>query len=165
MVVTFFMVHLMACAWGCVGLNWYPTEGLTVDEIERPWIEAYGYVGISTHRIYLLSMYVSVTAMFGGVSSITPQNFAEYMLLTTMMFLGSMVWAWVIGSLCGVVATLNPHATAFRNTMDELNHFMRIHSFPRAHKARLREFFRHTKEFSRQHSYDTLFEQMSRQLC
>ena len=34
------------------------------------------------------------------------------------------VWAWVIGSLCGILATLNPHATAFRNTMDELNYFM-----------------------------------------
>ena len=31
-----------------------------------------------------------------------------------------MVWAWVIGSLCGILATLNPHGTAYQNTMVSL---------------------------------------------
>ena len=54
-----------------------------------------------------------------------PSNYAEIVFYTAMMLFGSMVWAWVIGSLCGILATLNPHATDFQNTMDELNHFMR----------------------------------------
>ena len=162
--LTMFMVHLMACAWGACGLYWYPTEGLTVVEIERPWLEAYGFTTLATHRIYLLSLYVSVVSMFGGVGSIAPQNFAEYMLLTVMMFCGSVAWAWVIGSLCGILATLNPHTTAFRNTMDELNHFMHINHFSTHHRVRLREFFRNTKEHARIQAYDNLFHRMSHAL-
>jgi hypothetical protein len=120
--MTAFMVHLMACVWGAVGLYWTPSEGLTVTTVEQPWIVYYGYHGVATHRLYALSLYVAVVAMFGGVGSIAPQNFAEYMLLTIMLFIGSVAWAWVIGSLCGILATLNPHATAFRNTMDEYDH-------------------------------------------
>ena len=46
-----------------------------------------------------------------------------------MMLIGSMVWAWVIGSLCGILATLNPLGLAFQNLMDELNLFMRDNNF------------------------------------
>ena len=74
------------------------------------------------------------------------------------------VWAWVIGSLCGILATLNPHATAFRNTMDSLNSFMALHRVPSAHRTRLREFFRHARSYARAHSYDELYEFMSHQL-
>jgi len=81
-----------------------------------------------------------------------------------MMLFGSMVWAWVIGSLCGILATLNPHATDFQNTMDELNHFMRERNFPEPHRMRLREFFRQTQDFSRLASYDKLMVKMSVQL-
>ena len=44
--------------------------------------------------------------------------------ITRMMLIGAMGWAWVSGALCGILATLNPHATAFQNLMDELNYFM-----------------------------------------
>ena len=44
-VTTFFMLHLMACAWGFVGLHWHPTDGLTVVELEKPWVVYYGFAG------------------------------------------------------------------------------------------------------------------------
>ena len=74
--VTAFLVHLMACVWAACGLYWYPTEGLTLEE-ETTWIEAYGFMPLprlATHRLYLLSLYVAVVSMFGGVGSITPQK-------------------------------------------------------------------------------------------
>ena len=83
--------------------------------------------------------------MFGSVGSIAPRNYAEFCALTGMMLVGSSIWAWVIGSLCGILATLDPHATAFRNLMDELNFFMRMHSFDADHRVRLREFFRQVR--------------------
>ena len=44
-----------------------------------------------------------------------PRSFAEYMVISLMMFVGSIAWAWVIGSLCAILSTLNPHETKFRN--------------------------------------------------
>merc|ERR1711865_1371633 len=52
----------------------------------------------------------------------------------------------------------------FRNTMDELNYFMAESNFPTAHKGRLREFFRHRKDFDRIVAYETLLSKMSSQL-
>ena len=96
-------------------------------DTETTWIVANGYtpwVEERPLRIYTVAFYTAVVAMFGGVGSIVPNSYTEFVALTVMMILGSFVWAWVIGSLCGILATLNPHATAFRNTMDELNYFM-----------------------------------------
>jgi len=102
--------------------------------------------------------------MFGGVGSIIPCNYAEYVALTSMMIFGSLIWAWVIGSLCGVLATLNPQATAFYNTMDELNRFIRERGFDQRASIRLRDFFRSTQDFLRMESYDELLQKMSLKL-
>ena len=88
----------------------------------------------------------------------------EYVIYAMMMMFGSLVWAWVIASLCGILATLNPHGTAFQNTMDELEYFMRERNFPMQHRVRLRDFFRQTQDFARLNSYNTLMVKMSTQL-
>ena len=174
MTTTFFLVHFMACTWAYVGLNWEPTPGSTLDW-ESTWLDHYGFVNSSNannaqnlavgpHRLYFISLYVAVCSMFGSVGSISPRNYAEYMVITLMMLVGSMVWAWVIGSLCGILATLNPHGTAFQNLMDELNFFMRTNNFQSEHRVRLREFFRQTQDFNRIQSYDKLLLKMSAQL-
>lgn len=116
------------------------------------------------HRLYTISLYVSVVAMFGGVGSIVPMNFAEYILYTLMMVFGSFVWAYVIGSFCGILSTLNPHAVAFQNMMDELNLFMADLNFSTKHRIRLREFFRQTQDFFRSQEYDKLIAKMSAKL-
>ena len=38
-------------------------------------------------------------------------------LLVSVLLARGVRRAWVIGSLCGILATLNPHATAFQNLM------------------------------------------------
>ena len=164
-VMTVFLVHILACFWAYTGINWkrddddleHETTWVIAGQFE-PWIEN------SPISIYTVSFYVAVVAMFGGVGSIVPHNYYEYMVLTIMMVLGSFVWAWVIGSLCGILATLNPHATNFRNTMDELNWFMTESGFTQPHRVRLREFFRQTEDFSRTVAYNELLEKMSAQL-
>ena len=72
-VTTFFMVHLMSCAWAYTGLNWMPSPGVTL-AWERPWIDVYEFSDVTTTRLYVISLYVAVVAMFGGVSNLTPCN-------------------------------------------------------------------------------------------
>ena len=105
LLLTSFCVHLMACIWGAEGLYWTPTAGYSL-EFETSWIDAYNLTGLATHRLYSVSMYVAAVAMFGGVGSIAPQNYAEYVLLTSMMFIGSMVWCGLSNRSVGVISLL-----------------------------------------------------------
>ena len=102
--------------------------------------------------------------MFGSIGPIAPGTLGEYIAVTLMMLVGSMVWAWVIGSLCGILATLNPHVTRFRNQMDELNHFLTMANMPKEMRTRLRDFFLMNRDYDRQHAHDGLLHKMSVQL-
>lgn len=44
----------------------------------------------------------------------------EYFVQAGMMLCGSCVWAYVIGSCCGILATLNPALLEYRQQLDEL---------------------------------------------
>lgn len=99
------LIHYLACWWVWTGLNWTPTEGTTVclayeadgetcaDYDEQPWIVYYSMDTYPMYRLYAVATYVSIVAIFGGVSSVSPQNFLEYCTLTMMMFAGGMAWA------------------------------------------------------------------------
>jgi hypothetical protein len=57
--------------------------------------------------------------LFAGSCEINPNCVAEYFVQALMMLCGSCVWAYVIGSCCGILATLNPAVIEYRQTMDE----------------------------------------------
>ena len=40
--MTIFLVHMMACLWAYIGINWVPTCGTTL-EFETTWIKHYGF--------------------------------------------------------------------------------------------------------------------------
>ena len=161
------MVHYLACLWAYTGLNWEATEGSTIMEgpgAEKSWIEAYHMEDYGMHRLYAVSTYVAIVAIFGGVSSVTPKNFAEYCVLTSMMFIGGMAWAYVLSMLCSIFSALNPQETAHKNMMDSLTHFMEDRAFEPHFKQRLRDFFTYTKDYAREVGYQNLFERMSSRL-
>jgi len=180
MLSTCFLVHLMACTWAWTGINGpdvLPNRCMgTFEECwgshpmtETSWIVNHHLTleeNPSNHQrlVYIVSFTQAVCAMFGSIGPIAPGTIVEYIIVTLMMLFGSMVWAWVIGSLCGILATLNPHATAFRNQMDELNYFIHMTNMPSGMRERLREYFRMTQDYERQHAYDGLLHKMSIQL-
>ena len=163
MVLLMLMIHYLACVWVYTGLRWERTEGVSTGD-EQSWIDAYGMRNYAMHRLYAVAIYVSIVAIFGGVSSVSPQNFAEYVTLTTMMFTGGMAWAYVLSMLCSIFSALNPRETAHKNLMDELTFFMNDRGFDAEHRQRLRDFFTYTKDYARAQGYDSLFERMSTRL-
>ena len=42
-----------------------------------------------------------------------------------MLLTGSSMWAYIIGSACGIIATLDPALIQYRQTLDELNFFVK----------------------------------------
>ena len=63
---------------------------------------------------------------------------------------------YVIGAVCSIMAAFNAEELSFRDTMDRLDHFMRLKSLPLEMRGRLRAFFRHRRSMQRDLSYDSL---------
>ena len=104
---TFLMMivaHWLACLWGFIS-----EEGSYFD---TPWTH---YVpsgeGISWRQkakigpdagmydLYVICLYVALNNIFGGACEINPANYNEFFWQTFMMFVGSSLWAYVIGSV------------------------------------------------------------------
>jgi hypothetical protein len=132
------------------------------------WIEANGFQDYvdddQMQFIYMISLYVSIVAMFGGIGTVGPNNPNEYLTLIFILGIGCFFWAYVISSLCTVLGSLSPHKTEFRNTMDALNHFMDDNNFVTDHRVRIRRFFRSTQDYTRQEKNKRLIDLMSPRL-
>ena len=120
------LAHWLACLWGVVGqqrsngLSWH-------DNLPEPMLEYAASDEQYEHalELYGVALYVALNNIFGGSCEIYPQTWYEYYVQALMMLVGSSVWAYVIGSTCGILATLNPALIEYRQTMDELNEVTR----------------------------------------
>ena len=103
-----------------------------------------GYTCQSATNMYMAAAYWSVmtiTSVGYGDIAATPFNPTEQAVCIALMLVSSLIYAQVIGTYCGVVANLNPEATAFRETLDDLNRFMTREELPNEMRQRLREYF------------------------
>ena len=204
------LLHWFTCVWAFVALQGVP--GVSLDGLDT-WVKVTLGDDPELGSIYMVGLYVSVVALFGGIGSVGPTNMCEYAVLTCILFSGCFFWAYVISSLCSMLATLNPHGaprtsrippfsphpglayrasaaisiaasplrahtlwltrsdphvlcavTAFRQTMDELNHFMEENEFTQGHRVRIRRFFRATQDFVRRADSKRLLDKMSDRL-
>merc|ERR1740121_3261111 len=57
-----------------------------------------------------------------------------------MAALGSCVWAYVIGSVCGIITSMDPHTLEFQRSMDDLNIIMSENHLPQEVRRRLRTY-------------------------
>ena len=140
MMMTLVLAHWLACLWGFVGLQDY-LELSSWEDSEGP-IAWGGYLADQSWRSkasvlqagpwdhYGMALYVALNAIFGGSCEINPANFIEFYTQSFMLIIGSSVWAYVIGSACGVIATLDPALVEYRQTLDELNYFVKDQAIP-----------------------------------
>jgi len=131
---------------------------------QEHWLCRYqgrGLVGPGEDHQYFASLYVAVLQVGGGVGSIVPENMPEYIFVTFMLLCGSTFWALIVGSICGIVATGDPHATEFKQKMDELNYFMTDMLIEPTLRVRAREYFRQTRDLRKKLSYAELIERLS----
>ena len=115
--------------------------------------------------IYASSMYLAIVTITSvGYGDITATNVSETVVLTVLMMLSALMWGLVIGTFSGIFSTMNPSETAFRNVMDELNHFMRNYGFQQDTQRRVREYFYQSRHLQAAKSHTALLEMMSPKL-
>ena len=119
----------------------------------------------SPGAIYAASLYLAIVTITSvGYGDITATNVSETVILTILMMLSALMWGLVIGTFSGIFSTMNPSETAFRNVMDELNHFMRNYGFDPDTQRRVREYFYQSRHLSASKSHTALLEMMSPKL-
>ena len=176
LLLTLMMAHWLACLWGYVGRN--SGDGILSadaprDPLNQSWIELAGFVDLfdetgahgtplaGAFRLYGASLYVSLNNIFGGSCELHPANYVEYYAHCLMMLVGSSIWAFVIGSGCGIIATLNPERIEYRQTMDQVNYFAKSRRLPPHLTHKLRSFFHSTQHIFHAKRFDALLEKMS----
>jgi len=169
LLLTAFTAHWMACMWVMVGkVNDIDEDTVILDSshaFSTSWIHKAGLTTATPVEIYGVSIYCAFSLIFGcGPGPSSPTTPVEYYVQMVVMVIGAFVWAYVISSGCGIIATLNPERVRFRNMMDELNFFARDKKLPRPVTVKLREFLSQTAHVHRQSQYNVLLDSMSARL-
>jgi len=112
-------------------------------------------------ELWIVGVYISLMSMGGGVGSIVPSNTAEYCLFLVSILIGSVLWATVVGTICGIAAAGNPFKMAYKHSMDQLNYFLEDMSMPIDVRHRSREYLRNARELGKKLTYNELVDRLS----
>ena len=117
---------------------------------------------IGDWQMYTISLYWSVMTLstigYGDVPIVTH---SERILATICMLIGAGVYAYMVGAICGIVASMDMLTTEFNQTMDSLNDYMAEMGLPKEMRYKLRTYFHHCKHINRIKNYKHLLEGMS----
>jgi potassium voltage-gated channel Eag-related subfamily H protein 7 len=166
-IIVTLVCHWMACIWGAIGIYYSdkdrPTSWLCAlrgatycedKDVEQEHME-----------VYLRSIYWAIITLTSiGYGDITPQNNVEYMVSLVCSMVMASVWAYVIGCVCGIVSTLDPHEISFKRNMDDLNWMMKDVNMPSDMAQRFRKYLIEGKEMNKMKSQNAVIDQMSPQL-
>ena len=112
-------------------------------------------------ELYMAALYVAMIQLGGGIGSIVPMNFLEYIFFFVAIFAGSVLWAMVVGTICATLSTGDPHTNAFKTNMDNLNYFLDDMQIPYHLRIRAREYLRNSRDLIKKSSYNELIHTMS----
>eukprot|EP00747_Dinoflagellata_sp_TGD_P212210 gnl/TRDRNA2_/TRDRNA2_85327_c0_seq1.p1 gnl/TRDRNA2_/TRDRNA2_85327_c0~~gnl/TRDRNA2_/TRDRNA2_85327_c0_seq1.p1 ORF type:complete len:528 (+),score=69.48 gnl/TRDRNA2_/TRDRNA2_85327_c0_seq1:155-1738(+) len=150
LVVLSLTMHWLACCLGMVlVLQKFrgSTEASWVDAVRAGKPDFFKQEGKEEpFEIYTAALYWSVmTTTSIGYGDVTATNDHEAWFMIVAMGLSGMVWAYVIGSVCGIATTLDAENIEFENKMDSLNIMMKTLDLPSDLRLELREYYLHRK--------------------
>jgi potassium voltage-gated channel Eag-related subfamily H protein 7 len=157
-------VHWMACILrllpdmmpatevGGAPISWMTSSTLTGQEIAEA----------SPARQYNVALYwATMTLTTIGYGDVSATNDTEAVWMTISMIFASFVYAYTIGEVCGIVATMDEPSREFNKQSDLLNNFCSENDIPKLLTVRLRAYFRNYKQVHRMNFYRGLLSQMS----
>jgi len=157
--VSCLVLHWIACLWCYLGGMGHHSW---LDSVQ----DKYAFLAFDNDRdVYLMSLYWAITVLSSvGFGDITPQARVEFFWAIVSMAIGGTVWAYVVGSVCGMAATSDKHRIAFENQVNDVNEMMKEQEVPAELSERIQEFYQHAKPFMRMQLYHETIRQLSPQL-
>jgi HAMP domain-containing protein len=126
-----------------------------------------GWACVSPNRQYLYALYWSIATVTGigyGDVVATPLHGVEQFVCVTMMLTGSLLFAYLVGSFCGLAATLSPDVVSFRQDLTDINKFMTENHIPPALRYQLREYMHQTVHLRRANTGNRLISNLAPKL-
>lgn len=164
LILLVFISHWLACCWAMTLtlVDAEPDVSRWVDDLDQ--LDKTGLTDTSKDKpsLYLASIYfVSYTITSVGYGDIGPKNVVERIVCTLMIFVAGIVWAYVLGQVCGIIGSMGMLEQEFRKSMDDLNYMMQDRELPHDMRRRLRSFFLSTKDLQRHDQQIVLLDRMS----
>jgi len=151
-----FVLHWLACVWATIGLDEDGSWMLVAQE-KLGFFEADNCVDK-----YLLSLYWAVTVLSSvGFGDITPGTRAEFLCAIVCMGIGGCVWAYIVGSVCGMVSALDKYRIDVERKGNDLMWLCRETKLPRQLAERIKGYFSHAKEFLKMEQYHEVMKELS----
>ena len=106
---------------------------------------------------YLVSLYFAVYTLTGiGYGDVSAVTRSEYVLCVVCIMSTSILWAFLIGNFCAIVASMDKHPARFRSAMDDLNSMLSETDLDPELCARVRDYFSHSRNLMRTRDYHEL---------
>jgi len=147
----FSVAHWGACLWHLAAV-------MVADEGVTTWIEDTLTEDERTNGLkYSYSLWYSFAILFSGEGPIGSVTTTERMTTIAMTIVFGSLYAYVIGSVCGIVSSMDLATKMFQQSMDHLNLYLEENKFPQEMRVKLRTFFNRAKQLHRSKFYhDTL---------
>ena len=118
------------------------------------WITDYDMHNADSLTKYLAALYWSVmTVTTIGFGDITPATSMERAFLILVMLVGGAMYAYIVGAICGIVASMDEATIAYHQTVDHLNNYMEETGLPENVRVKMREYFAHCRVMLRHQYY------------
>eukprot|EP00397_Hematodinium_sp_SG-2012_P001168 GEMP01001169.1.p1 GENE.GEMP01001169.1~~GEMP01001169.1.p1 ORF type:complete len:1624 (+),score=210.31 GEMP01001169.1:37-4908(+) len=96
----------------------------------------------SSGDLYLICFYWAVMTVTSiGYGYPHPRGNIEYVISVLLMWILGLLWAFCIGSFCGLIATLEPQKTESKNRMDAVNRMLEHQKLPPDLCRKVRTYF------------------------
>lgn len=124
---------------------------------------ATGYPSIENDPagVWMMSLLEALILLNGNGYRLEPTNVVERAYVLVVSIVGSFLWAFLIGSISGILSTGDPFDVSYRNQMDLLNSFIRQAKVSREVAMQAREFLRASRGMLKKRSYSSVVQSLS----
>jgi hypothetical protein len=146
------IAHWNACVWFMIGSISLAGETSWITAHNLDWVDRY-----TLGDRYVASLYWSMMTLTTiGYGDIAAENTNERIYNTLAMMICSLIFAYVVGTMCSLVQGLDVTNLEFQAMMDDINEYMKKHTVPKELRLRVRKYCLYQRDSTNHHNEEEL---------